>query len=137
MNRQQIESALKDYRWMMNSILLLEEELKHPNAKVTALYGIEAAMPKAQGGPSDPVLQEVCRREKKWNRLDNYREKCAFITSRMHLITNDREIEVLNLTMDGLSNRKIAAHMGFSHTHIKRIQESIVAKLVDKREHVA
>ncbi|WP_404407709.1 LuxR C-terminal-related transcriptional regulator [Jeotgalibacillus malaysiensis] len=131
MNKEQISKTLRDYAWMMNSIMMIESDLNQHDSKVTALYGLEAAMPKAKGDPSDPVSKEVCRREKKWNRLERYKNRCGFITDRMHRITDDRELEVLHLILDGFSNRKIARHMGFSHTHIKRIQDSIVDKLDD------
>ncbi|WP_442852705.1 LuxR C-terminal-related transcriptional regulator [Bacillus sp. J33] len=43
----------------------------------------------------------------------------------MHLISDDREIEVLHWLLEGKSNRWIAMHMGLSHSHIGRIKDSI------------
>ncbi|MED1604092.1 hypothetical protein P4U90_02040 [Cytobacillus kochii] len=59
-----IESILKDYHWMMNSIKILRDSMKDAGEVVTAEYGNESAMPKAQGTTSDPVYKETVWREK-------------------------------------------------------------------------
>jgi hypothetical protein len=55
---------IENYRWMVETI----EEARQPVAKMdnssyigakTAMYGIEATLPKASGGTSDPVFTEV------------------------------------------------------------------------------
>lgn len=61
---------IEDYSWMIESIEEAEEA-RQPVAKIdnysyigakTAMYGIEATLPKASGGTSDPVFIEVQRR---------------------------------------------------------------------------
>ncbi len=126
---KQIESILKDYHWMMNSIKVLRDSMKEPGEGLTAQYGDAAGMPKAQGTTSDPVYRECVRRERRYSVICKYEAKISVIQDRMHLITDDREIEVLHWLLEGRSYRWIAMHMGLSHSHIGRIKDSIVKKM--------
>jgi DNA-binding CsgD family transcriptional regulator len=127
---KQIESILKDYHWMMNSIKILRDSMKDAGEGLTAQYGDDAAgMPKAQGTTSDPVYRECVRRERRLSVIHKYEAKISLIQDRMHLITDDREIEVLHWLLEGKSYRWIAMHMGLSHTHIGRIKNLIVKKM--------
>lgn len=126
---KQIESILKDYHWMMNSIKILRDSMKDAGEGLTAQYGDAAGMPKAQGTTSDPVYRENVRRERRYSVIHKYEAKISVIQDRMHLITDDREIEVLHWLLEGKSYRWIAMHMGLSHSHIGRIKDSIVMKL--------
>lgn len=126
---KQIESILKDYHWMMNSIKVLRDSMKDAGERLTAQYGDSAGMPKAQGTTGDPVYRECVRRERRYSVIQRYEEKISVIHDRMHLITDDREIEVLHWLLEGKSYRWIAIHMGLSHTHIGRIKDSIVKKM--------
>nr|WP_221452352.1 LuxR C-terminal-related transcriptional regulator [Bacillus benzoevorans] len=115
---------------MINTIKISRETLHEPNSRLTAQYGIEASLPKAQGTTSDPVLSEVVRRNKYWTSVKKYEKKVMEIQSRIHVITDEREYEVLNWILDGKGYRWIARHMGLSETHIRRIKDSIVDKLI-------
>ncbi|WP_026584210.1 LuxR C-terminal-related transcriptional regulator [Bacillus sp. J33] len=126
---KQIESILKDYHWMMNSINVLRDSMKDAGEGLTAQYGDVAGMPKAQGTTSDPVYRECVRRERRYSVIHKYEAKISIIQDRMHLIRDDREIEVLHWLLEGKSYRWIAKHMGLSHTHIGRIKDSIVKKM--------
>ncbi|MRG86990.1 helix-turn-helix transcriptional regulator [Salinibacillus xinjiangensis] len=130
MNKKQIESILKDYHWMMNSIKLLRESMEDAGENITTKYGIESSMPKAQGRNSDPVFQEYKRREKRWAIVEKYEKKVKIIQERIHLIQDERELEVLHWLLEGKSYRWIALHMGLSHSHIKRLRDSIVDQFV-------
>ncbi|WP_282140306.1 LuxR C-terminal-related transcriptional regulator [Cytobacillus oceanisediminis] len=126
---KQIESILKDYHWMMNSIKILRDSMKDTGEGLTAQYGDAAGMPKSQGTTSDPVYRECVRRERRYSVIHKYEAKISVIQDRMHLITNEREIEVLHWLLEGKSYRWIAMHMGLSHSHIGRIKDSIVKKM--------
>jgi uncharacterized protein YerC len=126
---KQIESILKDYHWMMNSIKVLRDSMKDAGEGLTAQYGDTSGMPKAQGTKSDPVYREIVRRERRYSVIHKYEAKISVIQNRMHLITDDREIEVLHWLLEGKSYRWVAIHMGLSHTHIGRIKDSIVKKM--------
>lgn len=126
---KQIESILKDYHWMMNSIKVLRDSIKDAGEGLTAQYGDVAGMPKAQGTTSDPVYRECLRRERRYSVIHKYEAKISVILDRMHLITDSRENEVLHWLLEGKSYRWIAMHMGLSHSHIGRIKDSIVKKM--------
>ncbi|MEN7386627.1 helix-turn-helix transcriptional regulator [Bacillus licheniformis] len=132
MNRKEIESILKDYRWMMNSIQVLRESLEDAGEGLTAKYGVEASLPKAQGTTSDPVFKESVRRSKRFNKILMYEQKVQKLQDRINRITDDRENEVLHWLLEGKSYRWIAQHMELSFSHIRRIRESIVDKLADE-----
>ena len=59
--------GLKNYRWMVETIVEARQLVAKANnnsyiGAKTAMYGIEATLPKANGGTSDPVYLEVKRR---------------------------------------------------------------------------
>lgn len=131
MERVEIENILKDYHWMINSIKIMRESLEHAGDGITAQYGVEASMPKPKGTTSDPVANEVARRSRRWKRIEKYEERVKKVQERLHLITDEREVEVLYWLLEGKSYRWIASHMGLSHTHIRRIRERIIDQLID------
>jgi DNA-binding CsgD family transcriptional regulator len=131
MKKKQIEQILKDYSWMMNSIRIMRESLMDAGEGLTAQYGDEAAMPKAKGVTGDPIYREVLRREKRRKKLNEYKNKVLVIQERMHQVKDEREIEVLHWLLEGKSYRWIGMHMGLSHSHIRRLKDSIVERLAD------
>nr|WP_197214721.1 LuxR C-terminal-related transcriptional regulator [Cytobacillus firmus] len=126
---KQIESILKDYHWRMKSIKVLRDSVKDVGKELTSQYGDAAGMPKAQGTTSDPVYREIVRRERRYSIIRKYEAKVSVIQDRMHVITDEREGEVLHWLLEGKSYRCIAMHMGLSHTQIGRIIESIIKKI--------
>lgn len=132
MNKKEIESALKDYHWMMNSIKLLRTSMNDAGENMTAQYGDEAGMPKPQGGnQSDPVFQEVKRREKRWSVVYRYEKEVKIVQDRMHLITDQRESEVLHWLLEGKSMAWIGRHMALSDKHISRLKDNVVSRMSD------
>lgn len=126
---KQIEQLLKDYHWMINSVKIMREGLNEIGEGLTAQYGLQAAMPKASGGNSDPIFREVTRREKRWKKISDYERKINTVQERMHVITIDREVEVLHWLLEGKSMRWIGLHMGLSDRHIGRIKDTVVRKM--------
>lgn len=136
MTEKQIEQILKDYHWMINSVKVMRENLQDAGGKLIAQYGIEAAMPKAQGGSSDPVYTEVVRRSKHFKTIEGYENKIMLIQKHIHVIQDVREKEVLHWILEGKGYSWIARHMGLSHTHIKRLFSSIAKQLVQDVQNV-
>jgi uncharacterized protein YerC len=132
MNKREIGNILKDYHWMMNSIKLLRESMQGAGERVVRQYGPDSDMPKPKGGTSDPVFQEYLRREKRWKKVQQYEDKVNAIQRRIHVIKDERELEVLHWLLEGKSYRWIALHMGLSHSHIGRIRDSIIEQLANK-----
>ncbi|MBE1554786.1 helix-turn-helix transcriptional regulator [Sporosarcina limicola] len=131
MTEKQIEQLLKDYHWMINSVKIMRENLNDIGVGLTAQYGIEAVMPKAQGETSDPVYREVVRRSKHHEKIIGYESKVKMIQERIHVIEDVREAEVLHWILEGKGYSWIARHMGLSHTHIKRLSASIAKQMVE------
>ncbi|MGG4042110.1 LuxR C-terminal-related transcriptional regulator [Bacillus smithii] len=132
MNKKEIEQILKDYHWMINSIKIMRKTLQEGGEeRITAQYGVESSLPKPKGTTSDPVYRELLRREKRWKKIEQYERKVKMIQDRIHVIQDEREFEVLHWLLDGKSYRWIAMHMGLSHSHIRRLKDSIVEKLAE------
>jgi Bacterial regulatory proteins, luxR family len=129
LKKEQIALILKDYHWMMNSIRVLRESLSDAGEGITAQYGEESGQPKAQCIISDPVYKEVLRREKRYHVIEKYRAKISVIQDRLHLIKDNREIEVLHWLLEGKSYRWIAMHMGLSDRHIRRIRDDSIERM--------
>lgn len=132
MNKKEIETILKDYHWMINSIKVMRQSLASAGEGLTAQYGDESSLPKPKGTTSDPVYSEVIRRSKHWKKVKGYEDKVKVIQERIHMITDNREMEVLHWLLEGKSYRWIGAHMGLSFSHIKRIRDSIVGQLANE-----
>lgn len=129
MNEKQIESALRDYNWMINEIKRQREILNDAGTSVVAQSGIESTLPKAKGGTSDPVAQEVIRRDKKYTWVHRLEKKVLYIQERMCIIQDEREKAILECMLDGLSMSAISHHMGLSRRHIYNIKQAVVYKI--------
>lgn len=130
MNEKQIESALRDYNWMIKEIKRQRQLMGYEGGNLVAQGGIESTMPKAQGGTSDPVALEVIRRDKASKWVLKLEDKVLYIQERMCIIQDEREKAVLECMLDGLSMVAITKHMGLSRTHIYRIKDSIIGKML-------
>ncbi|MCM3321925.1 hypothetical protein [Cytobacillus kochii] len=91
-----IESILKDYHWMINSIKILRDSMLDAGEGLTAQYDDEFAMPKAQGTTRDLVYKGTVRREKRYKKIAEYEEKVKLIQLLILLIEDDREGELLH-----------------------------------------
>lgn len=130
MNKWQIEDLLKDYNWKLQSVRIMRESMNEINISMTAQYGLQAAMPKSIGDPSDPILKEVERRDERWKKIHDYERDIQLIQSKIDKVNDERETEVLYWLLEGKSMRWIGFHMGLSHTHIQRIKDAIIKKMV-------
>ncbi|MFJ7954447.1 hypothetical protein ACIQZG_23380 [Lysinibacillus sp. NPDC096418] len=135
-SRDNLLQWIENYRWMVETI----EEARRPVAKVdnssymrakTAMYGIEATLPKASGGTSDPVFAEVqCRVYSLNYRIKEYEQKIAEVQKRISHVVGDREVEVLHRLLVGDSMRVIGKHMRLSSTPIIRTRDCIVKQMM-------
>jgi len=133
-----LDQWLKDYHWMVEQIRLgktqneLIKDIGYEGAKVAA-YGIEATLPKASGGTSDPVSYEATRRSKFYvKRVLRYEWKVREIQRRASNVAGEREIFVLNCIMDGFSMRKIGQTMRLSETTIRRLKENVLEMMLEE-----
>lgn len=129
MDKKQIEQVLRDYNWMINEIKRQRELLSDIGGNVVAQGGIESAMPKAQGGTSDPVALEVIRRDKASKWVINLESKVLFVQQRIHVVTDEKEKAVLECMLDGMSMVAIGKHMGLSRRHIYTLKNNITSHI--------
>lgn len=130
MDKKQVEQVLRDYNWMIKEIKRQRSLMGYDGGNLVAQGGIESTMPKAQGGTSDPVALEVIRREKASKWVIKLEDKVLYIQKRIPVITDEREKAVLECMLDGLSMMAITKHMGLSRTHIYRIKDSVIDKML-------
>lgn len=131
MKKKEVNQILKDYHWMINSIKIMRESLKDAGEGITAQYGIESSMPKAQGTNSDPVYSEVVRRTKRYKKIMEYEERILNFQGLFHKVYEERECEVLYWLLEGKSYRWIGEHMGLSASHIQRLRDNIIDRMSD------
>lgn len=129
MNEKQVEEALRNYSWMINEIKRQREMLSDAGENLVAQSGIESMLPKPKGITSDPVAQEVIRRDKKSKWVLRLESKVLFIQKRISIITNEKEKAVLECMLDGMSMVSIGKHMGLSRRHIYTIKSSITSQI--------
>lgn len=134
MDKQEIEQALRDYRWMINEIKRQRSLMgDYKGGNLVAQGGIESAMPKAKGVTGDPVADEVVRRDRSNRWLNQLEDKVSYIQQRIPIITDERERAVLECMLDGMSMVAISEHIGLSRQHVYRIKESIVLQMLHFR----
>lgn len=129
-SKQQIKEDIAEYHWMIQTIALKRAEfLDDTSQKLTATYGDEAGMPKAQGNHSDPLFFEVVRREKAYKSIKKMEDKVKFIQERMKLVDDPKQVLVLNKMLDGESMRSISRATGIPLTNVRRIRDEIANKI--------
>ena len=122
---QEIESALRNYHWLIKEVVRLKYDLGmigNPSANKGEIG------PKT-GRPYNPTLNEVIRREHKQETLEKFESKINYVERNTEIITNDRELTVLNCLLDGMNINNISRHMGYSKRTIYSIKESIIEKI--------
>ncbi|PTF40742.1 hypothetical protein BUY11_10480, partial [Staphylococcus chromogenes] len=89
-------------------------------------YGIESAMPKAQGGTGDKVLVRVIRNDKDRRKTQDLIDKVSFIDEHEHLITNDKNYHILQLLKQGESFSRVEVLMMMSRRNVYNRLNDIV-----------
>lgn len=136
---KQVLNMMYDYHWNMKRLQDMRNSLENIFAKTTN-YGIEATMPKAQGGTSDPIYNEILRRERAAKSLGPLREKVLFIQAFVNSPAYDRmdwkNKLILDLTLEGMSQRQIADELQMHHNTVHSRQKQIAKKIVQNGQGV-
>lgn len=119
----EVKQLITDYHWMRR---LIDHQVYEYDSTSTGQYGIEAAMPKAQGGNGDKVLVRVIKNDKDRRKTQELIEKVAFIDDHEHLITNDKNYHILQLLKQGEKINTIAMLMKVDRKEIYRKLDIIV-----------
>lgn len=111
----EVKQLITDYHWMRR---LIDHQVYEYDSTSTGQYGIESAMPKAQGGAGDKVLVRVIKNDKDRRKTQELIEKVAFIDDYEHLITNDKNYHILQLLKQGESITGIEVLMRISRKNV-------------------
>jgi cystathionine beta-lyase family protein involved in aluminum resistance len=122
---QEIESALRNYHWLIKEVVRLKYDL----GLIGNPLSNKGEIGPKTGRPFNPTLNEVIRREHKQETLAKFESKINYVERNMEIITNDRELTVLNCLLDGMNINNISRHMGYSKRTIYSIKESIIEKM--------
>ncbi|WP_436938616.1 hypothetical protein [Staphylococcus xylosus] len=121
----EVKQLITDYHWMRR---LIDHQVYEYDSTSIGQYGIESAMPKAQGGTGDKVLVRVIKNDKDRRKTQELIEKVAFIDDHEHLITNDKNYHILQLLKQGESITGIEVLMRISRKNVyTRIGEIVNA----------
>ncbi|WP_204176843.1 MULTISPECIES: hypothetical protein [unclassified Staphylococcus] len=119
----EVKQLITDYHWMRR---LIDHQVYEYDSTSIGQYGIESAMPKAQGGTSDKVLVRVIKNDKDRRKTQELIEKVAFIDDYEHKITNDKNYHILQLLKQGESITGIEVLMRISRKNVyTRINEIV------------
>ncbi|MCE4965293.1 hypothetical protein BUX97_02520 [Staphylococcus chromogenes] len=111
----EVKQLIMDYNWMRR---LIDHQVYEYDSTSVAQYGIESAMPKAQGGTGDKVLVRVIRNDKDRRKTQDLIDKVSFIDEHEHLITNDKNYHILQLLKQGESITAIEVLMKASRKNV-------------------
>ncbi|MGE7022014.1 hypothetical protein [Solibacillus cecembensis] len=126
-NRFQLDKALKKYHENMCKYVRMRDELGSLSAVAsTTQYGIEATMPKAVGGNSDPVFAHIQIKASRVARLNKTKEELLLVQNLIGKVTGDIELEVLYWLLEGMPFRWIGTKLNMSHTSVQRVRERIL-----------
>ncbi|MGW8003122.1 hypothetical protein BU110_00635 [Staphylococcus shinii] len=119
----EVKQLITDYHWMRR---IIDHQVYEYDSTSIGQYGIESAMPKAQGGTGDKVLVRVIKNDKDRRKTQELIEKVAFIDDHEHLITNDKNYHILQLLKQGEKINTIAMLMKVDRKEIYRKLDIIV-----------
>lgn len=124
--KQDIQEMIMDYNWMINLLINNYKDQVESSRGLTAIYGVEATLPKAKGVNTDPVYQEILRIEEFDKSNKKIKEKVMFVQKHSKSITDIKDKIILNRLLDGKSLRDIAEEMKMSISGINYRKEMII-----------
>ena len=127
--RNDVAEAIKDYRWMMKLIIMRRGQMTGSSNSLVAKYGVEASLPKASGGNSDPVYQEVLRIEKYNSKTKAMQDTVLMIQKHSQAITDTRNMMILDSLLDGRTLREIASEFDMSLSAVQRQKDMIINEI--------
>lgn len=123
-SESEVRQLITGYHWRVN---LLEHKVYEYDSTSTGQYGIESAMPKAQGGTGDKVLVRVIRNDKDKRHSQKLIEEISFVDKLECYITNDKNYHILQLLKQGETIKTIERLLSISRRSIY----SRIDKIVD------
>ncbi|MEK4555563.1 hypothetical protein [Jeotgalicoccus sp. FSL K6-3177] len=129
---EKIMDLINNYPYYISRLKELNSQYQSEiGGGMTAQYGIESAMPKAQGMNSNPVENDVMRRKKMDKEITRLENKARYIQNRWDRITDERMALVFNLRLNGMTYRTIAFDLGISKSRVHQVMDEICELLQD------
>ena len=129
---EKIMDLINNYPYYISRLKELNSQYQSEiGGGITAQYGIESAMPKAQGMNSNPVENNVMRRKKMDKEITRLENKARYIQNRWDRITDERMALVFNLRLNGMTYRTIAFDLGISKSRVHQVMDEICELLQD------
>ena len=129
MTNWQVEEWIRDYGYFKREINRLEKILNKVHVsgtKLTATYGIEAAMPKGSSGKSLEELNELSRDEK---RLYKFIEITDYLWSCRDIIEDDKDWTIYDCMLREMPIKEIAKIFNCSRETIRKKKDGIVGMI--------
>lgn len=126
---QLVIGDLRDYHWKKREVDRLTLELSHIGSNTVAQSGPESSLPKPKGITSDPVQKEVIRRDPRWKSLNRHIPTVKRIENGMKRITDDKELTILEMILEGKRKKEIAKRLGISRQTYNELQNKIIQTL--------
>ncbi len=127
----QVVEWIRDYNFMLREIARLNRLLNsvHIGQKLTATYGIEATLPKGNGGISQAELRQMDIRER---RLYRYEMIIEFLETASEDFNDERQEIIFDCMIEGMSYSSIAIHLGCSRDTVREVKNVIIGNIVNK-----
>ena len=107
----EVRQIISGYKWMKN---IIDSQVYEYESTSTGQYGIESALPKAQGTTGDKVLVRVLRNDKEYRKHEELINKMSVIDNNEERITNNKDYHILQLLKQGEKHKRIMSIMNIS-----------------------
>lgn len=127
LNRYQLDRAIKRYHENLSKYIRMRDEVNtiSPAASI-GQYGIEATLPRAAGGNSDPIFQHIAMKKRREEEVESVKNELLLVQKLAEKVTGVNEREVLFWLLEGMSFRWIGTKLNMSHTSVQRLREKIL-----------
>lgn len=129
MTSEELNKLLRDYYWMMN-IVKEQHEINNYVSISVSKFGLESITHSTNGNNSDPIHADFVRRSKRVARAKHYEEKLLEIQQMTQCITDYKQREIIDWTLDGRGTRWIGRKMGMTHTNVIRIKNQAIETML-------
>lgn len=130
-SESEVRELITGYYWRTN---LIEDQVYEYDSTSTAQYGIESAMPKAQGGTGDKVLVRVMRNDKNNKQVKKLATETSFVDEHEHKISNSKNYHLLQLLKRGEKVSTIERLLDISERNIYNRIKQIVKVYMDAQQ---
>lgn len=119
-----IRQIINDYHWKKR---LIQSQVYEMDSTSTAQYGIDSAMPKAQGQTGDKISTMIIRNENQRRKIESLIKEVSFIDEYESHINSDKNFHILQLLKQGESKQRIKVLLNMSNGNLyKRIDQIII-----------